>query len=931
MADSEKVEIISAAPGRSLWEEACFRISEAWTGRLWDPPIWIVPDGRHKAAAEMALLYYSTKEAIPTKNIYTLLTLAGEILGLPALEAFAKPPWAILTLQEVLGGFQPEAYRASADTPGFAEMLWNGLEDVESRGYFPEETLPFADGSPPPPPFQDLHRYLHAALSSRMRFTAAEILRLARRKLLLEGSKIVLPTPLFIGPLYDPGVIEKEFLRALVETQKLSFIFADEASKWVTEISGLPVPNNSTPETRPSVSLQRPLTPEDELDVTFGSIARWVAEGKYRYRDIRIVHPLARDVLPVVKSAARRYRVPIKGKIALKLAEFPGTILLQKLMDLFDGAWARAEVLEVLRSRLLDAPADEISVLIKAILEGGGERGSKTGISCIELAKSSLASKVARQLERLQALDDSGKGARSGRDFSQWVRECINVIKNIEKDFGNSWEGEFALTETAGGWNALEALLDDYGAHFDRPMNRAAHIKNLKSALRACRYEPVDRRLDVVELCPANREDHLPVDMVIHLGLNSGVPTPEKPNPFTNSVSSRTYSEHFRLFRKLIGNARDQVLLSCPLYDDEGNELALSSFVRSLKNQTPDNIPITTPQMWEPHLALNQGKAVPTELVADDRKGIRIRRGKSLGLIGDRNARWSPTQLEDAIQCAYLHFAKRHLGLQPLADRVSGGVPPQILGGIAHRALENWLMQLKQNYALDIEKWARDEFQTQTSHLDPHLEIDREEEELIRCLSAFIGCGGEKLADDFDPAEMELRFGGKNGQPALDLDLSIGKIQLEGRIDRVDLAVDGRAIVIDYKYKKAENQNKQEFFDEITTGQQPQLPLYDLLATERLKLNPVAWLLIYLRSTVGWGLKLHDGPDLLPNLKTEKTVFGISAEDRARIISAAVATLEEKAASVRDGYIHPKPKDYDHCGPGKCEFADLCRYWRSWK
>ena len=914
--------------GEHIWELACARVAEARGPDPLDFPLWIVNNSRHKAAAETALMNRLGAAAIPTHKIYTLLSLAGEVLNLPVLDVAVKSSFAVLSLRQLFMAQTPEVYRASSDSPGFAESFWSSVEEVENRGYFPDETLAITDTPPPPQPFSDLQRRLHAALEKRGRYTAGELLRRASRKLRGEGSIPILNDTVFIGPLLNPSALERDFIHTLISKVREILIFTIPHSNWHEKYTGHSSNFQPGHTLRAEVSLMRPLTPEAELEASFALIASWAAEKKYRYRDVRIIHPLGHQVLPQVESAARRYRVPLKGLVPRSLAEFPGVTLLLKLLDLFDHGWRREELLEVLRSSLIQAPWGEKSEVIKKVLKEGDKRSSAFWI---ELTKSVNAPGVAPSLEQLQQLDSIDNSRQTGRIFAKWIQQCSKYVREIkgdqpDKDCGDYYAGEIEISA----WRSLDNLLKNFSVHFPKQLTRNRLLDEFKRALRATKFEPKDDRLDAVEFCPGTREEHLPKPVIIYLGLNSRVPSPGKSSPFLGTDAPGDYDEQFRLFQSLIGNGGDKVLLSCPLYDDEGDELTLSPFISSLQKRIGQISSFEKLPSLLPYEVYNKKKRA-TARIASHRPDAQISRNAALNYLRDKSLRWSATRLADAIQCPYLHFARNILNLEPLEDQISEGVTSRILGSIAHKALEEYLRSLNKNQPFDIEDWVRDEFGKKTKNFDPNPEMDRNLEELVRCLVDFTDRGGDRIVPEFNPEIFELPFGERKKHPPLICDLSVGKAQLEGKVDRIDEASDGRTIIIDYKYSKVENQSKEEFFSDIEQGESPQLPLYGLFVQEILGKRPVALFQIYLRSAAILGLKLEDIPEVTDDFKKGGEIRRISIEDRSRIFSAAVSVLEKKAQASASGQIQPKPKDAGRCGPGQCDFADLCRYRQPWK
>jgi ATP-dependent helicase/nuclease subunit B len=166
---------------------------------------------------------------------------------------------------------------------------------------------------------------------------------------------------------------------------------------------------------------------------------------------------------------------------------------------------------------------------------------------------------------------------------------------------------------------------------------------------------------------------------------------------------------------------------------------------------------------------------------------------------------WSASSLELWIACPAKWFVERMLRPQ----RIEPDPEPLLRGGLAHAALADVLQGVRER--------------TGSARLTPaRLELAREllSQALARHADAYpLSALAERLpgarrrleadlerylrhacaqASPLEPAHLELQFGfdQPDGLPALDLG---GGVMLRGRIDRIDLAPGGEAVVYDYK------------------------------------------------------------------------------------------------------------------------------------
>ncbi|RJP76403.1 MAG: PD-(D/E)XK nuclease family protein [Candidatus Zixiibacteriota bacterium] len=939
-APSDRIEILSAPPGVSLWDACLARFAAMLSGRLWDPPLWVLPDARHREAAELALLRALERPAIPLQALGTLASLAAGLRPDDPPPQVVRPTAAALILNRLLAQSAPESYRASCARPGFAPFFWTSLLEAESRGWFPAGRLPSVEGPPPPRDFVSLQARFHRALEERGQCTPGEYLRRAVVLLGVEDVPVRLPREILIGPLQQVSALEREFIAAVARRMP-RVILAPAAGVsaavllppgFLPEAPPGPPPDPAVPPDR--VLFLRPASPEAELDAAFAAIAGWAARGQFRYGEIRLYHPAAEDELPRLLHAAARYQVPVRPAFGRPLAQFPGVVLLRKLLALFQSGWSRADVLDLLRSRALALPWKEAADMIRRVLAEPDRRTHPPGRGWIEQAEESGWRETAQALTQLQALDL--RGPMDGPAFNRWVRTLADgLLARPAEPSGELADPALAAEERAA-WECLGSALEEMAPCFPEAVDRSVLVSELDRAVGQAAYLPRDLRRDAVEICPAARPDHLPVPVALWLSLHSRFPAAGRVNPFLSGDPPLEYAARLRLFRQQTANAGQLLALSCPRFDDGGDELALSPFLNAFPGLAGESGArqrgadlLARAGSWRPFA--EGGLKNLTRDPAGDSSG-RVTRDHGLRIMRSLGGWWSPSRLESAIQCRFLHFAGFVLKLSPLADAMVEPVSPLLLGSVAHQALEEYLRRKLRGEPADPAALARDFFRRATERFDPHPEIDRAEAELVRSLAQAAELGWDRLAAGFSPrldgedrAALELIFGEHRALPGLDFGFGGFTAMLGGKIDRLDLGPEGRALVLEYKYRKAENESAREFFAAVRTGLQPQLPLYWMAAQRLLNLRPVALLQMYLRSGVIRGLKTAEAPADLEG-REELEMEELSAEDLEAMLHATRTMLETKARAVMRGDVAPQPLDFAACGPGACDYADLCRY-----
>lgn len=341
--------------------------------------------------------------------------------------------------------------------------------------------------------------------------------------------------------------------------------------------------------------------------------------------------------------------------------------------------------------------------------------------------------------------------------------------------------------------------------------------------------------------------------------------------------------------------------------DSLGCDLATAGGVLELTSQTPD-------PGWKP------GPLSHPEV---------------LKAIGERDA-VSAGSLEGWVECSYRWFVNHELApqrLEPTAD-------PLWLGGLVHDALHQLYLEPPGADLIprpaDAGRWKRrfsellDELLADpgraASSPDRRLAVAR-----VRIqVDAFLDEEAERQTDLRPrPELLERSFGFKevDDDPGA---LELGGLSLRGLIDRIDVAPDGRrALVRDYKTSKAVS-NRAKFDGDGKL----QLPLYMLIARERLGLDPVAGLYHPLgayKDRRGRGIALREecaeGGVLEGAGIATRTKDVVSREELDSELERAREVAAENATRMLAGDIHRDP----HAGkcPRYCEFQPICRLERA--
>ena len=308
------------------------------------------------------------------------------------------------------------------------------------------------------------------------------------------------------------------------------------------------------------------------------------------------------------------------------------------------------------------------------------------------------------------------------------------------------------------------------------------------------------------------------------------------------------------------------------------------------------------------------------------------------GVLEQLGARevFSANSLEGWVECPYRWFVSHELSpqrLEPEAD-------PLWLGGVVHWALERLYHEPPGEDSIprpgDVARW-RERFaelleEGATRRARAPLNRSRRAA-LARAriqVDAFLEVEAE-TETEFRPATglLELGFGpleDVDGEPSPTREaLRLGELALRGRIDRIDVAGDGRsAIVRDYKTAKRVPRAA-EFVDRGTL----QIQLYMRVVREVLELEPVAGLYQPLgasdprhrrpRGIAVSGDERLEGLDLVRSDRREP-------EELERTLEQAETTAIEAAGEMRAGLIDRRP--IGGVCPKYCNFQSICRLER---
>jgi ATP-dependent helicase/DNAse subunit B len=267
-------------------------------------------------------------------------------------------------------------------------------------------------------------------------------------------------------------------------------------------------------------------------------------------------------------------------------------------------------------------------------------------------------------------------------------------------------------------------------------------------------------------------------------------------------------------------------------------------------------------------------------------------------MLANRHATLSASAVEQYVGCPWQFFARRSLHLKAPPVDAWERLNAMAQGRIAHRVFERHFrdsIPVLDAFEEAFEECCREErvpagYRTEAVRL-----------ELLNAVQTLVN-------------EAHLRPEGRQSLYEHPFTLLLDGMAVAGKIDRIDIDEQNRAVVFDYKYRRRERVRAS--IGENEDGSRVQGGLY-LMAVEESGFQPAGFVYCGFRkqvSVAGWVL-----PPLRPELGST-----CSEAHLADVMSTARTVALETAALIREGAIAPKPDDLDRCE--RCDYAAVCRF-----
>lgn len=428
-------------------------------------------------------------------------------------------------------------------------------------------------------------------------------------------------------------------------------------------------------------------------------------------------------------------------------------------------------------------------------------------------------------------------------------------------------------------------------------------------------------------------------------GLQEGeFPRPGRPEPLLSDEQRReiaaasglilraredTIAEERALFYLCASRPEELLALSYRTSDEEGNPSVRSFFVDDVRDLfTPaldDRLrvrelsQVTWPLDQAPTARERERTLAAAAPRREEEQIASLSTPEVLEELAGREA-WSAGQIEAYASCPVKWLVDKYLNPSSFEPESE----PMARGSVAHAVLEATLTGLcKQTgsarITTDTLPEARELLLAELGRLEPELPLStvpsrrrsgfrRLEADLLRYLRTAAEQPGE-----LEPTHFELSFGRGSDEHGA---VAIGEgLKLSGRIDRVDLARDGGAAVIDYKGASGHPFVKWE--DE----RRLQVSLYMLAVRELLGASPIAGLYQPLGGNQrARGIVLRDS-GAAPGASSTDVV---DQDELDAQLERMRGLALEAAAALRAGRLEPRP-ELCHWRDGGCSYPTICR------
>ena len=811
--------------------------------------------------------------------------------SIQTLSAFVEP-WAVevpqapdavicLMVEEAAKRAARPEFARVADTPGFYASLTRSINEFASAGCGSARLAGHLPEAPLAEAFLAVYREFDGLLQERGLSLRARRLEHAAERIAREGTG-------GIGTIWMDGFHalpdpELRIIEALARHADVTLTLDDrDLTGWLrARLEEIGFHLESLPRVRanPAIALVGAPNMEREADEIARQILEQAAAGR-PFREMAIIVRAGDSYVPLLRSTLARFGIPARFYFDEKLDRHAAIRFLTASVDAMLGGWDYAATLAALRlaPRFADSNAlDRFDFAVREQIPNASLGGLKA------LAEGPGSEALIHKLDSLGEIEEWRQFELTPKNWAARLRLLRNLFRPARPDpaVRDGWQ---LWRSQAVALDLFDEALDEAALALDQRHGMPLDVfwRAVKAVLRLKPLRLEDGRRNVVHVLSAHEARQWVLPVVFVCGLVERLfpqvhrqdlffPDAARTRLNAAGVRVRTAAEMEReergLFDSALTRATMLVTLSYPESDARGERNLRSAYLEDcfIKER-------------ESRLVRPRPRAAASAPVAG------IRAPGLLAFVGQKTARVSPTTLETYLQCPFQYFGSRLLRLQPPPPRPEERLDFLTQGNIVHEVLARWYAQRQDIAALFEEVFER----TLTDEQIPSgYHTERLRNGMLDDLMAFT------RAEPFPAGEFQSRMEEKFEFPLDDA------LTIAGKIDRLDVAADGTAYVVDYKYSNAQNTKGRRDNKNLL-----QAPLYLLAVEKFFGLKAAGMYYIGLKGGVepaGW-----EAADLEPDWL-----------DQAR--ARTLAIVEQ----IRSGRMDVAPADRDKCR--FCDCADVCR------
>ena len=784
-----------------------------------------------------------------------------------------------------------------ARLPGFCATLARTISEFSSAGCDSARLAERLPDAPLADAFLAVYREVDRELEQRGLALRAKRLEAAAEKIEREGLGEIRTIYLDgFHALPDPDL---RIIAALDRRADVTLALAD--ADWTgpvrARLANIPAQTRfSRKRPNPAMTLFCAASVEREAAEIARRILEQAAAGR-PFREMGIIVRAADVYVPVLRSTLGRFGIPARFYFDSDLQRHAAIRFLSNAVDAMLAGWDHARTLAALRlaPRFADSNAlDRFDFAVREQMPNAGLGGLKALLVGPEgQPLSTDAGRILGKIERLAAMEE-------WRSFTLAPKDWADRLRALRALFRPARPSEDPPThEVALEWRSQAAALK----LFDQALTEAAEALDaadtmpleefwaaVKSVLRLKPLRLDDGRRDVVPVlsAPEAREWELPVVFVCGM-TEKQFPQIHRQDPFfpddarrrlqDSGIRVRTAAEFEReeraLFESALSRATMLVTLSYPVTDRRGEATLPSLFLEDLNLIVESEADPAASQPAAPE------EPLPTH----------IHSPALLRLLHAKTALVSPTALESYLQCPFQYFSGRMLRLKTAPARPEDRLDFMTQGTIVHDTLAEWYAEPQ-----DIAPVFERVFQAALEDLriPPGYHVERLRNAMLEDLAAF--AEDRRWPREAFQSQTEQGF-----------EFALETAGVRGKIDRLDVASDGRSYVIDYKYSAAQRTRHRR-----TDPNLLQAPLYMMAAEKAFGTRPAGMFYIGLKGGplyVGWS----DAP--VGDIAADPIPEGWLQDAEARTLRV----VEE----IRSGRVEAAPSNAESCR--FCDYRDVCR------